>query len=435
MGPDSTTGASATSRSATSRGTRPGAGATPTCSASTSPGPASPAPAGSPPTTRCSSRINQQPGVGAAEQQRRQTDRHPVPGEERLDRRHLGRLRDPVTDLGPRAALTSTCAAFPTHSLDTGQVPMILPAAKGGYGYDRTPGWNATWQAVPAWDSALFLIPWELYRYYGSTDLFAELYPMQDSCSATTRPCSRRRTTTRSPPRWVPTPAPRAPAATRSSACRCYIRFCDYMSSVGAMIGQTERAEPLRRQGSHPARGVRPEVLGPDGRTLHPGQHLQREHPRHRLEHGARRRPRPQTTRSTWPAPPPRQRSRSGWPSCSPTASWPPTTTSRTTCTARATSSASLDDYGYTDIALRAVTQTGAPGYVDQIARGATSLWESWTGGSLNHHYRGNVATWFYQALAGYPPHRTGIRVGPDPPPVPADGVGAGRGADIAGRA
>lgn len=63
-----------------------------------------------------------------------------------------------------------------------------------------------------------------------------------------------------------------------------------------------------------------------------------------------------------------------------------------------------LDEYGYTDVVLRAVTQTGAPGYVDQIAHDATSLWESWTGGSLNHHYRGNVATWFYQGLAGITP-------------------------------
>jgi alpha-L-rhamnosidase len=80
-----------------------------------------------------------------------------------------------------------------------------------------------------------------------------------------------------------------------------------------------------------------------------------------------------------------------------------------------------LDDYGYTDVALQAVTQTGAPGYVDQIAKGATSLWENWTGGSLDHHYRSNVATWFYQGLAGIQPTSTAyetVRIRPHIPSV-----------------
>ncbi|MFI2205675.1 alpha-L-rhamnosidase C-terminal domain-containing protein [Streptomyces sp. NPDC020192] len=67
-----------------------------------------------------------------------------------------------------------------------------------------------------------------------------------------------------------------------------------------------------------------------------------------------------------------------------------------------------LSEYGYTDTALKAVTQTGAPGYVYQIAKGATSLWEQWTDRlSVDHHYRSNVATWFYQSLAGIRPTST----------------------------
>ncbi|WP_405852385.1 MULTISPECIES: hypothetical protein [unclassified Streptomyces] len=53
-----------------------------------------------------------------------------------------------------------------------------------------------------------------------------------------------------------------------------------------------------------------------------------------------------------------------------------------------------LSEYGYTDIALKAVTQTGLPGYVHRITQGATSLWEQWTDRlSVNHHYRSSVAT------------------------------------------
>lgn len=67
-----------------------------------------------------------------------------------------------------------------------------------------------------------------------------------------------------------------------------------------------------------------------------------------------------------------------------------------------------LSEYGYTDIALKAVTQTGMPGYVYQIAKGATSLWEQWTDRlSVDHHYRSNVATWFHQSPAGIKPTST----------------------------
>ncbi|MDW6065534.1 alpha-L-rhamnosidase C-terminal domain-containing protein [Streptomyces sp. FXJ1.4098] len=81
-----------------------------------------------------------------------------------------------------------------------------------------------------------------------------------------------------------------------------------------------------------------------------------------------------------------------------------------------------LSEYGYTDIALGAVTQTGTPGYVHQIAKGATSLWEQWTDRlSVNHHYRSNVATWFYQSLAGIKPTATAyasLRIRPYIPSV-----------------
>ncbi|MFF4259911.1 alpha-L-rhamnosidase C-terminal domain-containing protein [Streptomyces sp. NPDC001663] len=81
-------------------------------------------------------------------------------------------------------------------------------------------------------------------------------------------------------------------------------------------------------------------------------------------------------------------------------------------------------EYGYTDIALKAVTQTGLPGYVYQIAKGATSLWEQWTDRlSVNHHYRSNVATWFYQSLAGIRPTATAYETLRIRPYIPAVAV------------
>jgi len=63
--------------------------------------------------------------------------------------------------------------------ISTGEMPEIAPAAKGGYGYDATPGWNNTFGPTPAWDAAFWETPWDLYRYYGNVDLLRELYPAQ----------------------------------------------------------------------------------------------------------------------------------------------------------------------------------------------------------------------------------------------------------------
>lgn len=46
-----------------------------------------------------------------------------------------------------------------------GELPVIVPTG-GEYGYTGV-AWQATWGPTPAWDAALFLIPWEVYAAYG----------------------------------------------------------------------------------------------------------------------------------------------------------------------------------------------------------------------------------------------------------------------------
>jgi alpha-L-rhamnosidase len=74
-----------------------------------------------------------------------------------------------------------------------------------------------------------------------------------------------------------------------------------------------------------------------------------------------------------------------------------------------------LDRYGYADLAYSAATQTTPPSYGDQIAQGATSLWELWETTnegtfSHDHHYFSSIGTWFYQGLAGITPATPGYR-------------------------
>lgn len=72
-----------------------------------------------------------------------------------------------------------------------------------------------------------------------------------------------------------------------------------------------------------------------------------------------------------------------------------------------------LTDFGRSDLAYTMITRPDFPSYGNWLARGATSLWEDFTpeGGpvnSLNHHFWGDISSWFIQALAGirFNPHR-----------------------------
>ncbi|MGA2543079.1 MAG: glycoside hydrolase family 78 protein [Verrucomicrobiota bacterium] len=68
-----------------------------------------------------------------------------------------------------------------------------------------------------------------------------------------------------------------------------------------------------------------------------------------------------------------------------------------------------LAAHGRADVAYAMLTQTTPPGYGWQIAQGATTLWETWDGtgsqsGSLNHTFFGDVNAWMMKTIAGINP-------------------------------
>ncbi len=70
-----------------------------------------------------------------------------------------------------------------------------------------------------------------------------------------------------------------------------------------------------------------------------------------------------------------------------------------------------LSEYGYTSLAYKLITKPQFPSYGYMIACGATSLWETFhrfeeQSPSLNHHFFGDVISWFMKNLVG-------IRVNP----------------------
>lgn len=64
-----------------------------------------------------------------------------------------------------------------------------------------------------------------------------------------------------------------------------------------------------------------------------------------------------------------------------------------------------LSDNGHPDVAYKIVNQHSFPGWGYWIDQGATTLWEQWNGTeSLNHIMYGDVSAWFYKTLAGIAP-------------------------------
>lgn len=77
-----------------------------------------------------------------------------------------------------------------------------------------------------------------------------------------------------------------------------------------------------------------------------------------------------------------------------------------------------LCDYGYTETAYRMLQNKECPGWMYQIEKGATTVWENWLGidengvpvNSHNHYAPGAVAAWLFKYCAGLRPIEPGFR-------------------------
>ena len=70
-----------------------------------------------------------------------------------------------------------------------------------------------------------------------------------------------------------------------------------------------------------------------------------------------------------------------------------------------------LTEAGHSDVAYRVATQTTYPSWGDQLALGATTMWECWrTPRSNNHYFMGTIDEWFFKHLAGLRDIQDGFR-------------------------
>jgi alpha-L-rhamnosidase len=293
---------------------------------------------------------------------------------------------------------------FPDSQISTGEISKIVPAAKGGYGYDQTPGWNFVYGPLPAWDAALFVIPRELHTYYGNVAILSRLYPTQRRLMeyyAKYLTAANNYTYRTWLGEYGSLQTQLADPVTPVINEQYYFYFAMYMAKVAGLLGYSQDAAKYRAladavKASFIAQywnaatgsftGVNVESvnamaiafglvpgLTPDERAANEvsaaaaiAQDL-RVHANHigagvyglHYLFGV------------------------------------------------------LDRFGYTNLAYSAATQTTPGSYGHQIAQGATSLWELWEATpagtfSHDHHYYSSINTWFYQGLAGIQPAAPG---------------------------
>jgi alpha-L-rhamnosidase len=308
---------------------------------------------------------------------------------------------------------------FSTSQISTGEIPKIVPAAKGGYGYDQTPGWNWVFGPVPAWDAALFVIPWQLYEYYGDRGTLRELYPTQKRLMdyyAKRFTAANSYTYSTNLGEYGAFKTELVDPVTPVINHQYYFYFADYMAKVATLLGDTSAAKSYRTLANSvlatfvakywsPATGAFTGAnADPSNPTALAGINIESVNAM-ALGFGM------------VPGATPAERA-----------------ANRASIAAAVAHDLAangdhiqtgvyglhylfgvLEQYGYTDLAYSAATQTTPPSYGDQIAQGATSLWELWETTnegqfSHDHHYFSSIGTWFYQGLAGITPAAPGYR-------------------------
>lgn len=315
-------------------------------------------------------------------------------------------------------------ADFRDAQSDKGEIPVIVPATPY-YGYENTPGWGMVWGAIPSWDAATFVLPWELYQLRGDRRILEDMYATQRKLLDYTAGYFSSTLAYRNPNNFLlgeyayPMPQGGLIAALRqqpvgpidATAAAYYFHMLDLYSRSAALLGHNEdqakyaalaaRVREAYNQrywnaeaqlyrmppvpGAAPRYAQTPNILAvafglvPDGQAAAVMKNLNNDivAQGHQL--------------------------------------------ATTGVYAGRHVMSLLSDYGYVDTAYAVATRTTFPGWGFWIENGLSTMAEGWelSSRSYDHHYWGSISSWFYQSLAGIRPGSAGygnIIVKPMPP-------------------
>ena len=289
----------------------------------------------------------------------------------------------------------------------SGELPDIVPTS--GWSYDGSPGWTAVHGPTPAWDAALFEIPWEMYRQYGDERILSDVYEKMKRyfdylASHADGHIVRLGLGDWIPPGYGGSP-PEGPDLTSTAY---YYRFAETISNIADILGKDAEARLYEEKALDIKAAFNEEFF--DEQT-----NVYKTH----RDVGYRQ------TSNAVPiafglAPEDREEAI--------IANLAEDVAERgnhlnTGIVGTKVLLPVLTEYGYEDLAYAIAAQRTYPSWGYWIENGATALYESWelSSRSRNHHMFGSVGEWFYAYLAGIQPGSPGYETIVIKPAMPED--------------
>ena len=316
-----------------------------------------------------------------------------------------------ATEFMNMLADTQTSGTPPHGVTNPGQISLIAPNPRGEYGTDNPAESSTSWYGPdPEWDAALFMYPWEMYQQYGDTQILSRLWATQQGMLDYYTHY------------FTPTGTGGVPYAYNSGLSvysaqgttgtagaivdnlEYYWFFANYMAAVGDKLNHPAEAASYRTLANAVEKSLVDHYWSTASGAAQGGSFISGNI---ESENGlalALGIVADAVTRGLLPATAPQTVANA--------IAYDVLNVGSTHIYAGVEGIApvfqALDRYGYQDLAYQLATQTTSPSYSNQISQGATSMWESWGGGSLDHHYRAAIGQWYYQDLAGISPNLNG---------------------------
>jgi alpha-L-rhamnosidase len=272
----------------------------------------------------------------------------------------------------PAAVYTKWLNDLDDAQRPNGQMPGIVPS--GGWGYDKLNG--------PAWDSAFLLIPYYQYVYYGDTENFGRHYNGMKRYVDYLTSRATNDIVNIGLNDWAPWKTKTGAAITDTAY---YFVDAKIVALAANLLGKTEDARQYTELAARIQKSFTTKFYQPDTGLYDNGSQTALSCALYQGLVEPENQPRVLTNLVA------AVEKENGH-------------IDTGILGAKYLLNALLEN-GRADVAYRIVAQPDKPGWGWWVEQGATTMWEEWDGSaSQNHIMFGDVAAWFYKALAGINP-------------------------------
>lgn len=254
-----------------------------------------------------------------------------------------------------------------------GQLPGIAP----------TGGWGHNWGSGPAWDSALFVLPYELYLETGDSSCMELVYEAAQRYLDYAKYYRREGLVCYGLSDWCPPDLPDLKLMDNCLSDSCYYyAMQQIMAKMAALAGEPEKAHQYRQEAEETKTAIRSRFICDDC-VDNNGQGALAEVLYFRIVEGVQAEKIAAKLAQTV--------TEDGY-------------SYKVGILGMKALLNALSMYGYTNVAYKTVDREDYPSYGYWRKLGATTLWENWENssfGSQNHHMYGDVLNWMFRNVGG----------------------------------